>query len=162
MEKQARPEYISKRRAAEALGISPRRLLELSQSGRIKRHYHNDPQTRRRAAFFARPDVERLAAARIQSAPQSAASLAIPGGTLRPQSQAIALPAAEAPARPWLTVDEAADYTGLPASFLVSLIIDGKLAALDVGRRGQNSGRLGRWRVNRRDLDAIAGVLLKP
>lgn len=150
-----KPEYISKRRAAEALGISPRRLLELSQSGRIKRHYHNDPQTHRRAAVFARPDVERLAAERIQAAPQSAASVAIPGGTLRPSSQAIALPALEAPARPWLTVDEAAEYTGLPASFLSARIVDGKLAALDVGVR---SG--GRWRVNRRDLDAIAGEAL--
>src|SRR6186713_1211780 len=115
----SKPEYISKRRAAEALGISPRRLLELSQSGKIKRHYHNDPKTHRRAAVFARPDVERLAAERIQAAPQSAAPLAIPGGTLRPTSQPIALPA---PARPWLTVDEAAEYTGLPASFLARLI----------------------------------------
>ena len=150
-----KPEYISKRRAAEALGISPRRLLELSQSGQIRRHYHNDPQTRRRAAFFARPDVERLAATRIQAAPQSAAPLAIPGGTLRPASQAIALPAPAAPARPWLTVDEAADYTGLPASFLARLITGGKLPALDIGRCGRSGGR---WRVNRRDLDAIKGV----
>lgn len=148
----AKPEYISKRRAAEALGISPRRLLELSQSGQIRRHYHNDPQTRRRAAFFARPDVERLAAERIQAAPQSAASLAIGGGTLRPRSQPIALPAPEAPARPWLTVDEAAEYTGLPASFLAAMIAGGKLAALDVGVRAG-----GRWRVNRRDLEGIGG-----
>ena len=152
-----KPEYISKRRAAEALGISPRRLLELSQSGRIKRHYHNDPQTHRRAAVFARPDVERLAAERIQAAPQSAASVAIPGGTLRPSSQAIALPA---PDRPWLTLNEAAAYTGLPASFLGSLITGGKLAALDIGAwRGRDGGR---WRVNRRDLDGIGGKLLKP
>jgi excisionase family DNA binding protein len=147
----SKPEYISKRRAAEALGISPRRLLELSQSGQIRRHYHNDPQTRRRAAFFARPDVERLAAERIQAAPQSATTLAIPGGTLRPSSQAIALPAPAA--RPWLPVDEAADYTGLPASFLTGMIAAGQLAALDVGVRAG-----GRWRVNRRDLDAIKGV----
>ena len=151
----SKPEYISKRRAAEALGISPRRLLELSQSGKIKRHYHNDPQTDRRAAVFARPDVERLAAERIQAAPQSATSLAIPCGTLRPSSQAIALPAHEAHERPWLTLDEAYDYTGLPASFLASMITAGKLAALDVGVRLHTRGR---WRVHRRDLDGIKGV----
>ena len=148
-----KPEYISKRRAAEALGISPRRLLELSQSGQIRRHYHNDPQTRRRAAFFARPDVERLAATRIQAAPQSAAPLAIPGGTLRPASQAIALPAHEDRERPWITLADAEDYIGLPASYLLALIVAGELPARDVRTRAG-----GRWRVHRRDLDGIKGV----
>lgn len=148
-----KPEYISKQLAAEALGLSPRRLLEISQSGEIKRRYARDPVTKRRQAIFRAEDVARLADA-----------VASRKSAVRPETAALshirtlppALPAPEAPGRPWLTVDEAAEYTGLPASFLAARIADGKLAALDVGVRAG-----GRWRVNRRDLDAIAGELVR-
>jgi excisionase family DNA binding protein len=55
--------------------------------------------------------------------------------------------------RPWLTIDEAAAYSGLPASYLLGLIMAGELKARNVGPRPG-----GRWRVRKLDLDAIAGV----
>jgi excisionase family DNA binding protein len=39
------------------------------------------------------------------------------------------------PDRPWLTVEEAAAYSGLPANYLLRQIEDGRLAAIDVGIR---------------------------
>ena len=57
-----------------------------------------------------------------------------------------------APPRPWLTLDEAAEYSGLPASAVARLIHAGKLRALDVGIRPG-----GRYRIRRADLDALEG-----
>jgi len=51
----------------------------------------------------------------------------------------------------WLSLPEAAAYTGLPQSTLRKLIASRKLLALDVGPRPG-----GRWRVKRSDLDAIS------
>jgi excisionase family DNA binding protein len=58
---------------------------------------------------------------------------------------------APAKMRPWLTIAEAADYTGLPESFLLHMIEEGDLPALDVGVRPG-----GKWRVSRRALDGIS------
>ena len=151
-----KPEYISKQLAAESLGLSPRRLLEISQTGQIKRRYARDPVTKRRQAIFRAADVARLAdeiASRKCSVRPEAAARSESAALSHIRTVPPALPQLERPARPWLTVDEAADYTGLPASFLASMIAAGKLAALDVGVRAG-----GRWRVNRRDLDGIKGV----
>ena len=62
-----------------------------------------------------------------------------------------AIAAAPAPAA-WLTLAEAETFIGLPEAFLAAQIRAGKLAALDVGVRPG-----GRWRVSKRDLEAIAG-----
>jgi len=52
----------------------------------------------------------------------------------------------------FLTIAEAADYIRLPASWLLAGIKSGDLPAIDAGVREG-----GRWRVKRRDLDAIEG-----
>jgi len=51
----------------------------------------------------------------------------------------------------WLTIDQAARVSGLPADFLKQKIKDGSLSPLDVGkgRRG------GRWRLRKDDLGSI-------
>lgn len=51
----------------------------------------------------------------------------------------------------WLSLPEAAAYTGLPASTLSKLLANGKLRGLDTGPRLG-----GRWRIKRSDLDAIS------
>jgi len=51
----------------------------------------------------------------------------------------------------WLSMPEAAAYTGLPQSALRRLMADGKLRGLDTGPRLG-----GRWRIKRSDLDAIS------
>jgi excisionase family DNA binding protein len=141
-----KPEYLSKALAAARLGLSVRRVLELSKDGRIGRRRERDPKTGREQAVFLRSDIERLAArSQALSAPAAAK-----GRLALPSAFPSALPAEETP--PWMTTDEAARHSGLPASFLVRMIEAGRLAALDVGRRPG-----GRWRINRADLDAIRG-----
>ena len=51
----------------------------------------------------------------------------------------------------WLSLPEAAAYTGLPQSTLRKLMASRKLPALDTGPRLG-----GRWRIKRSDLDAIS------
>lgn len=53
----------------------------------------------------------------------------------------------------WLSLPEAAAYTGLPQSTLCKLLASGRLAALDTGPRLG-----GRWRIKRSDLDAISAI----
>lgn len=148
----SKPEYLTKQLAADTLGISPRRLLEISLSGAIKRKYTRNPATKRRMAIFRSADVLRIAeeiqsrksAVRPEPPPRSeSAALVAHSGTPHPDQPHEAR---------WLTLDEAAAYTGLPASFLGDRIEQGKLPALNVGKRPG-----GRWRVSRRDLDQIAG-----
>jgi excisionase family DNA binding protein len=145
------PEYISKQIAAQWLGLSVRRVLELSNTGAIRRRQVTDPVTKRRQTVLLARDVQRavvdgqkrLVAFR-GSATAAGEVAALP--PLRPPVQ----PAAPVSDRPWLTVDEAADYSGLPASFLLGMIEEKRLGALDVGVRAG-----GRYRVSRRDIDAI-------
>ncbi|HUD98633.1 MAG TPA: helix-turn-helix domain-containing protein [Bryobacteraceae bacterium] len=53
----------------------------------------------------------------------------------------------------WLSLPEAAAYTGLPQSALRKLLASRKLAALDTGPRLG-----GRWRIKRSDLDNISAI----
>ena len=55
-------------------------------------------------------------------------------------------------ARLWLTLEEAVDYSGLPAAIIVHFIASKTLKAMNVGRR-----RGGQWRIRRLDLDQFAG-----
>ncbi|MGA2737821.1 MAG: helix-turn-helix domain-containing protein [Bryobacteraceae bacterium] len=53
----------------------------------------------------------------------------------------------------WLSLAEAAAYTGLPQSILRKLLGNRKLPGLDTGPRLG-----GRWRIKRSDLDAISAI----
>jgi excisionase family DNA binding protein len=53
---------------------------------------------------------------------------------------------------PWITIDEAAEVSGLPASCIKTLIEAKQLPAIDVGPRPG-----GRWRVKRTDLEKLEG-----
>lgn len=68
-----------------------------------------------------------------------------------PAPQPAAMPQPAAPA-PWLTLAEAALYSGLPLAHLKAAVLAGELPARDVGRR-----KGGRWRVRREDLEAMQG-----
>lgn len=62
--------------------------------------------------------------------------------------------------RDWLKVDEAALSTGLPATAILCMIEAGKLPAIDLdnGQSRKGGGRVGgRYRVSRKDLDALQG-----
>jgi excisionase family DNA binding protein len=141
----AAPEFVSKEIAAERLGLSVRRVLELSASGVLKRRQVLDPVTKRRQTVFASADVHRA----VMDGKQRLVAYRGGAGEVAalPPVQEISAPS---PDRPWLTVDEAAGYSGLPASFLLGMIEERRLGALDVGVRPG-----GRYRVSRRDVDAI-------
>lgn len=138
-------EYLTKAIAAERLGISPRRLLEISQRGDIRRHHVRDIVTKRRQTVFRAGDVER-----IRDEIRSRKSALIPTSGFARELAALPPVRTEIPQYRWLTLAESAEYTHLPASYLLKLIETKELSARDVGRR---TG--GRWRISRRALDAI-------
>ena len=153
-----REEYVSQKLAAEYVQLSERRLRELAQLGRIARHRKIDPVTGKEATFYRTADLRRLRAEapppRISSAPIALPAAAGPA----PPAQDAAELEPERPRRPdalWLTLEEAADFTGLPASHLKQLILDRELPARDVGVREG-----GRYRVCRAELEALRGILL--
>jgi len=131
----------------------------MAQSGGIKSKRERDPATNQMAMRLNAGDIERILYEREH--PQEIATRPTPGAkngkavkALQPvQSVQVApsLPAQQP--KPWLTVREAEEYSGLPARFLIELIGNGQLPAYNVGPR-----RGGRWRIARRDLDALPGI----
>src|SRR6185369_2368969 len=125
---QSLPGYVSKAEASERLRLSARRVLELADAGLINRGYVRDPVTKRRQTALLEEDVERLIQNRKGIAPQASDA-------------------------PWLTLEEAAVYSGLPGDYLERQIRTGRLGAIDV-----SVGPAGGYRVARRDLDAITAT----
>jgi excisionase family DNA binding protein len=140
------PEFLTKQIAAARLKLSPRRVLELAAAGKIRQRRVIDPKTKRTQMVLLAADINRLAAG-TAPAPVSAAT------EMRVARLNAALPPVEVTPRPWMTADQAAEYSGLPASFLLGMIASGRLAALDVGIRPG-----GRYRIKRTDLDGIKGA----
>jgi len=145
-----KPEYITKDIAARRSGRSVRRLLELAANGRIRKRVIKDAGNGNRAlAVFHAGDIAALARGENPPATSLQISNPVRPGAALPHGEETANPAAP---RLWLTIAEAANYSGLPASFLLHMITCKKLLALDVGPRPG-----GRWRIARRDLEAFAG-----
>lgn len=143
-------EYLTKEVAEKRSGRSVRRLLELAARGLIRKKIIRDPKNaNRELALFHARDIALLKLGMLdQVQPPAPKQLQVAA----PVRQAATAPPAPAAPRLWLTIAEAAEYSGLPASFLIRLIGGGKLAALDVGNR-----KGGRWRIAKRDLEAIKG-----
>jgi hypothetical protein len=62
--RQPAPEYVTKQIAAQRLGLSVRRVLELSAAGLLKRHTVHDPVTKRRQTVFLVADLDWFVAER--------------------------------------------------------------------------------------------------
>jgi hypothetical protein len=168
----AQIEWISKEEAGVLLGtigrpLSSRRVLELAKEGRIESGRVRDPNNGQTVVRIHAGSIERYLERKRNPEPipsPRGGSQDEPGmrqlrepHTSRGWKQLVNLLrdgyADRMPA--WLTLNQAADYSGLPAGMLRDFICHGKLRALDVGiRRG------GRWRVRRMDLDLIEGNLL--
>jgi|SRR5215471_11342356 len=172
-------EWISKEEAAERLELSPRRILELAKQGKLKSSRIVSTATGKPVVVIHAGSVERYRdklsdpliggdAACEPHAEDAARDSHANGAARGPHAKAIAgtrlteraigemLAAVSHAVRTryalWLTVDEAADYAGLPKRFLRDMVLTGQLEVLEVGRcRG------GRWRLSRRDLEAIHG-----
>jgi hypothetical protein len=158
-------EWVSKEEAGVLLGtigrpLSSRRVLELAKEGRIESGRSRDPNNGQTVVRIHAGSIERYLEKKKNPEP-------VP----HPKEREVREPqtsqgrrgtgelaelvrvvregcAAAGPARLWLTLQEAVDYSGLPAAVLVQFIAIGRLPALDVGkgRRG------GRWRIRRIDL----------
>src|SRR4030095_14206632 len=59
------PEYVTKELAAKRLGLSVRRVLELSARGLLKRRTVRDPVTKRRQTVFLAADLVRFTGVRV-------------------------------------------------------------------------------------------------
>jgi hypothetical protein len=168
-------EWYSKEEAAARLGsperpLSPRRVLELAKEGRLESGRTRDPNTGQTVVRIRAGSVERFLEnkrnpapipapeAREVREPRTPQALARRGSELMELVRVLRDGCANrAPARLWLTLAEAADYSGLPAAILVRCITDGRLSAIDVGRR-----RGGRWRIRKVDLGKIDAFRLEP
>jgi hypothetical protein len=168
----AQIEWVNKEEAGILLGtigrpLSSRRVLELAKEGRIESGRVRDPNNGQTVVRIHAGSIERYLERKRNPEPVPSPRDGSPDEpgmrqlrephTSRGLKQLVNLLrdgyADRMPA--WLTLTQAADYSGLPAGMLRDFICHGKLRALDVGiRRG------GRWRVRRMDLDLIEGNLL--
>jgi hypothetical protein len=166
-EKQPAPEWIDKAEAAKRLKISERTALALASEGKIATRRERNPATNQVAVQFDAVSVDRYGYLREHPEEKPAPPPKPPKAEIAPapandenavalfvQALQAVLPAypatPPAPSGGWLTVMDGAAYCGLPAPVLHALIKAKRLPAWDVGvRRG------GRWRVCRRDLDAL-------
>jgi excisionase family DNA binding protein len=164
-------ELVTKQVAADRLNLSVRRLQELAAAGKFTRHRRFDPETKREVFMFDAAEVQAMADLKEYNvAPAPAASdrkfidsrpVDYRAADAAARVNALAVRERRPPLdeydidtpRPWLTIAGAADYSGLPASYLLGLIAAGELKARNVGPRPG-----GRWRIRKLDLDAIEGV----
>jgi excisionase family DNA binding protein len=151
-------EWLTKKQAAARLGLGARRTLDLAQSKAIKAERFRDPESHQWTVRFQAADIDRYLEERRKKAeaePPAQGVRAMQNGAIAVRAS-LASDTQQQPPSPhdWLTLAEAANAThGLPESFLLQLIHAGELPCLDVGVRPG-----GRYRVKRRDLEAIDGA----
>ena len=159
-------EWLRKDEAAKRLNMSTRSVLAMAADGKIQRKPERDPATNQVVMLLHAGDIERIAYERDHPEASQAVQAVAPqpshaNGAIKPGGEQallamLAHAAQPAPAiKPWMTLVDAAEYSGLPETFLRGLVDQGKLPACDVGVRAG-----GRYRVKRSDLDAIAGDIL--
>jgi excisionase family DNA binding protein len=161
-------EWYSKEEAGVRLGsterpLSPRRVLELAKEGRLQSERVKDPKTNQITVRIRAGSVERFLDEKKDGLQKPLIisdknANGMPAREVRePQtSHALADLVRElcercAPAEPahlWLTLQEAAEYSGLPSATLLEFIAARRLPVLDVGR----GRRGGRWRIRKVDL----------
>ncbi len=149
-------QWVPKLEAAKIINLSVRQVEHLAAKGELRKRTLPKALSERaaRVAYY-RPDLEDiLSGNRKNPAVPFAPAAAPPAGVL-------ALPAAlidalrerrePAPApKPWLSLADAAEWSGLPASFLLAKARAGAAFAVNVGQGSRDF-----WRFNR---DALAGL----
>lgn len=139
-----------------------KRVREFGRAGALKTREEKNPDTQRDRTVFHAGDVERLREERknrVRLAHQRALAtmpggppVMANGGNIVPSPGSVG--AGAHPGKCWLTIEQAAEQEGLPATLLRRLIEKGRLPALDIyegsaDRRG--------WRIHRADLEALRG-----
>lgn len=168
--KKAPDDWISKKQAAEILGVNPRQIEKRAEKGWIdKRYPPRRPHETHARVEYRRADVHAIRdgkpnhceALELIPKPSSngTADLArirenvLPGAT-RAAQELLGLMApvfrmlqvTHRPPRAWLTLEEAVEYSGLPSPFLAELL---RSSQVDNIGRGPKT-----WRVRRASLDA--------
>lgn len=175
-----KPVWLPKLEAAKFLDISPRQLERYAARGNVETQVHAREHGRGRQALYARVDLEAIAAGHPNSHavpiteeedgngsaeasrvnPSQPVSTAVAGRKTGGEEIAAGIlqrlaanfvPAA--PERPWLTLAEAAEYSGLPAAWLRRQARAGAACAMNVG-----SPAAPRWRFSRELLRIPAAV----
>src|SRR5215203_7388969 len=159
--------WVSAKDAAKLLGRSERSVLRRYEQGYIRR----DAGRREPGASIATPlysvdDIEALLAGTPNYYPPDGSSAAPMRITAASTVYALPAPAATTAeetgdgdaaldhSRPWLTLAQAAEYSGLPASYLAWAAGREVFEALDVGIRPG-----GRWRFHRDSLANAPGEI---
>ena len=152
--------WLGKAEAAEFLGVSVRQIEYRAARGEIrKRTMPKERHERAARIVYSREDLAAIRAGEVkntarwlfQPSPHLAAGVARFLALPRPLIDALRErrePAAAA--RPWLSLADAAEYSGLPTFFLLLQARRGAAWALNVGQ-----GSKAHWRFNR---DALADL----
>jgi hypothetical protein len=168
-------ETMSKAEVCAYVGKSKRTIDSYTATGRLRVGYFNGPNGK--TGIFQRADVEALkrdleSPTYRAVVPAGSGGAAHPAGsndTAHPDSMAVALRSGAVdpiaalaahlarafpfalrqpePRKPWLTLPEAADYSGLPASYLLAQARAASIRAINVGTAKQQ-----RWRFHRAAL----------
>lgn len=157
--------WLSKEEAGVHLGaigrpMSPRRVLELAREGRLESGKTRDPNSGQTVVRISWDSVQAFLEKRKNPDPVPDPIECEAGAVTRKNRSDITnliyllRECASGTTRTplWLTLSEAADYSGLPAPILRDMVTSGQLEVLEVGRR-----RGGHWRLSRRDLEGIRG-----
>jgi hypothetical protein len=156
------PGWLHKEAAAKMIGVSIRQIENLAALGRIRKH-RLERQVNERSArvLYSLEDLDALKAGTPNShgapappAPKTEVTALAPAGAAFDFGALAAHLAALARAfpppadpRPWLTLAEAVEYSGLPEVWLVAQARAGAAFAVNVGQ-----GSKAHWRFNRAAL----------
>lgn len=153
-------EWFTRQEAADYLGVSTKTISKYVKQGKLSARYEKGPTGE--ALFLERGEVEALKEAQAQVAYKPAtqlpavttpAPLPVEIGTSERILEALAkalTQSAPSPSKLLLTIDEAAQVSGLPRSNLRVAIVEQRLPAVNVSRR---------WLVKREALEEYVRAL---
>lgn len=158
--------WLTKPQAAEAIGCSTKTVEQLAKEGRIERAYYKRPETGATISVYHPKEVARI---RKERNPDAAAFV-LPEVSENSESAAVAIRQAvrtddflqaiaaiaagsqnsqntvRIAEKLYLTLDQAAQLSGLPRSYIRAQMSAGALAAIKTGAG---------WRIKRADLAAL-------
>jgi helix-turn-helix protein len=146
------PEWIDKHEAAKRLGVSTRHLLDLAKEHGVRSERRRETKNGQMCTMLNAVDIEKLAYERehpeVTRAAMARQVESLPHWRL-PDGFPIEGPGLPRSLKPWLTLAEAEEYSGLPASVILKMAKSMQITAIDCGPR-----KGGRWRVRKSDLDS--------
>lgn len=162
--------------AAQLLGVTPRQVQRREQAGNIEKRFGPRIGSAGAPVLYSRADIEALKAGMpnvharevdahpqsdragkstalaLAGAPDATVALAriTPSEILKSLAELINAARNVPPLepKPWLTLEEAVEYSGLPGSFLLAKAREGASFAMDVASKGDRQ----HWRFSRDGL----------